>query len=80
MQLAAPSAWLHPHPALGVASLAFLGVSCKGKEASFITGMKPTENSDSSTPGPILLAGKAAGGVCVCAGSGEGEKVYTVVR
>lgn len=41
--------------------------------------MKPTENSGSTTPGPIVLAGEAAGGVWVCAGGGEEEKVYTGV-
>lgn len=45
----------------------------QGKEASFITsqGMKPTENSGSTIPGPILLARKATGGVWLCAGGGE---------
>lgn len=41
--------------------------------------MKPTENSGSTTPGPIVLAGEAAGGVWVCAWGGEEEKVYTGV-
>lgn len=41
--------------------------------------MKPLENSGSTTPGPILLAGGTAGGLGVGSAGGEGEEVSRVV-